>query len=188
MKTLRTFCLSLLLVSGVVGTIRFATPSEAFAQAIAAGGGSDACTGAACSVASLTAASAGVGITTPYLYTSGTTGRSAIILAPNQYMRWGGTSAAAGGCISYWNNSDGVNIDCVVATTQLRTQWLNLSAASLPTCDSSVEGRVLRLTGTGGGATGVRTRACLCTSDGSGAYAWQNMVSGTVGSASACNA
>lgn len=187
MKNLRTLGLSLLLASGVLGTIHLASPPVAHAQFIAPGGGSDACTGLDCNVKTLTASNTSTGISTPYLYTTGTTSRTAIILAPNQYMRWGGTSDSAGGCISYWNNSTGVRFDCLVHSTQVTTQWLNMQTSTVPTCDSTVEGRVIRHSGTGG-TSGARTRACLCTSDGAAtpAYAWQNVVTGTVGTATTC--
>lgn len=62
------------------------------------------------------------------------------------------------------------------------------AAVALPTCAAGVEGRIVRDT-LAGGTTGARTRVCLCTSDGAGspAYAWQNIVSGTVGTTTTCS-
>lgn len=64
---------------------------------------------------------------------------------------------------------------------------LRIGATALPTCNSAAEG-VERRDSAAGGTTGHRTRKCICTSDGAGtpAYAWQNVVSGTVGTSSAC--
>lgn len=55
-------------------------------------------------------------------------------------------------------------------------------------CSAGNEGKIRRDTAAGG-TSGARTRICLCTSDGAGtpAYAWQNIVSGTVGTTTACN-
>lgn len=62
------------------------------------------------------------------------------------------------------------------------------AVASLATCASATEGNISRDT-LAGGTTGHRTRVCLCTSNGAGtpAYAWQNVVSGTVGTTSTCS-
>jgi hypothetical protein len=64
---------------------------------------------------------------------------------------------------------------------------LKIGATAVGTCNAGAEGAMRRDT-VGGGTGGHRTRVCLCTSDGAGspAYAWQNMVSGTVGTSSAC--
>lgn len=55
-------------------------------------------------------------------------------------------------------------------------------------CSAGNEGKIRR-DSAGGGTTGHRTKICLCTSDGAGtpAYAWQNIISGTVGTTTACN-
>lgn len=67
--------------------------------------------------------------------------------------------------------------------------YFRLSAVGgLANCSSALEGEVI-IGGSTGGTSGARTRLCLCTSDGAGtpAYAWVNVVSGTVGNASTCS-
>lgn len=61
-------------------------------------------------------------------------------------------------------------------------------AATLRTCAAGTEGLITR-DAAAGGSTGARTRYCLCTSDGGGspAYAWQNLVTGTVGTTTTCS-
>lgn len=59
---------------------------------------------------------------------------------------------------------------------------------SLDTCNSGAEGEMEQDT-TAGGTSGHRTRICVCTSNGAGTptYAWQNVVSGTVGNTTTCS-
>lgn len=56
------------------------------------------------------------------------------------------------------------------------------------TCAANQEGLVVRDNASGGTNSGHRTRICICTSDGaaSPAYAFQNMVTGTVGTTTSC--
>lgn len=63
------------------------------------------------------------------------------------------------------------------------------TASALDTCGSTFEGRIRRLTGTGGTNSGLRSRFCVCTSDGAASptYAWVNIVSGTVGNSTTCS-
>lgn len=63
-----------------------------------------------------------------------------------------------------------------------------IAAKTLPACGTVLEGTEL-IDSAAGGTSGARTRKCLCTSDGAGApaYAWQNMVTGTVGTSTACS-
>jgi hypothetical protein len=65
---------------------------------------------------------------------------------------------------------------------------LKQASSTLVTCASGTEGDIA-LDAAGGASTGHRTRRCMCTSDGGGtpAYAWQNMVSGTVGTTTTCS-
>lgn len=58
---------------------------------------------------------------------------------------------------------------------------------TLGTCNATNEFGV-KGDSSSGGTTGDRSRICLCTSDGGGtpAYAWQNVVSGTVGTSTTC--
>lgn len=62
-----------------------------------------------------------------------------------------------------------------------------IASATLDTCAAGIEGKMSRDTASGG-TTGNRTTMCLCTSNGAGtpSYAWQNMVTGTVGSTTGC--
>jgi hypothetical protein len=66
---------------------------------------------------------------------------------------------------------------------------ISTGAVAVGTCNAAAEGQLIRSSATGGTGTTARTRVCLCTSDGaaSPAYAWQNVVTGTVGTSSACN-
>lgn len=61
------------------------------------------------------------------------------------------------------------------------------AAATLQTCALGIEGKISRNAATGG-TTGVRTSACMCTSDGAGtpAYAWMHLTTGTVGTTTTC--
>lgn len=66
---------------------------------------------------------------------------------------------------------------------------MTMNVATTPgTCGASAEGRIIRVTGTGGTATAKRTQLCLCTSDGAATpvYAWQNMAGGALGTSTAC--
>ncbi len=56
---------------------------------------------------------------------------------------------------------------------------------TLQTCAAGIEGKVSRdvLSGV---ATGKRTKLCLCTSDGSSAYVWQNLATATLGTTTTC--
>lgn len=65
---------------------------------------------------------------------------------------------------------------------------LHVDDTNIGTCNAGAEG-VIRQDRLAGGTTGARTRLCLCTSDGAGspAYAWQNIISGTVGTSSVCD-
>jgi hypothetical protein len=61
---------------------------------------------------------------------------------------------------------------------------MKLNAGTLGTCNAGLEGKVTLISAAGA----VRTHMCLCTSDGAGtpAFAWQNMATGTVATASTC--
>lgn len=58
-------------------------------------------------------------------------------------------------------------------------------AVALATCAAGFEWTVAADT-LSGIATGKRSKLCLCTSDGSSAYKWQNMVTATLGTATTC--
>lgn len=57
---------------------------------------------------------------------------------------------------------------------------------TLQTCAAGIEG-LISLDAASGISTAARTRMCLCTSNGSAVYAWQNIVSGTVGTTTTCS-
>lgn len=68
----------------------------------------------------------------------------------------------------------------------IASRAIGAAATTLATCSVTTEGIISRDSSAGTGS-GVRTRMCLCTSDGIGvAYAWQNIVSGTVGTTTTC--
>lgn len=56
---------------------------------------------------------------------------------------------------------------------------------TLQTCAAGIEGKVSRdvLSGL---ATAKRTKLCLCTSNGSSVYVWQNLATATLGTATTC--
>lgn len=63
-------------------------------------------------------------------------------------------------------------------------QW---PIAGMNTCGvSSLEGQTYVDVLSGGAATGKRTKLCMCTTNGSGVYAWQNVVTGTLGTTTTC--
>ncbi len=57
--------------------------------------------------------------------------------------------------------------------------------STLATCAAAFEGQ-LQNDVLSGLATGARTRLCLCTSAGASDFAWQNVVTGTVGTTTTC--
>lgn len=60
------------------------------------------------------------------------------------------------------------------------------TSVTLDTCAVAFEGTVERDV-LAGVATGARTRLCVCTSAGASDYAWQNVVTGTVGTSTTCS-
>lgn len=62
---------------------------------------------------------------------------------------------------------------------------LQLNSQTLATCAAGIEGE-LSVDVLSGVATGKRTKLCVCTSDGSSAYKWQNAVTGTLGTTTTC--
>lgn len=63
------------------------------------------------------------------------------------------------------------------------------SSVAISTCNSAIEGTVLRLAGTGGTNSGSQTRFCACVSDGAASptYSWRNLISGVAGNTTTCN-
>ncbi len=59
-------------------------------------------------------------------------------------------------------------------------------ALSLGTCAAGVEGTV-KMDSTSGVSTGAVTRWCGCASNGSATYTWNNLTTGTVGTATTCS-
>jgi hypothetical protein len=66
-------------------------------------------------------------------------------------------------------------------------QGLNVEEKALHTCNAGSEGDILR-DNAAGATSGARTRICICTSDGAAtpSHVWQNLVTGTTGSATTC--
>lgn len=58
--------------------------------------------------------------------------------------------------------------------------------AALVTCAVAIEGTIATDILSGSSATTKRTKLCLCSSDGSGAYKWQNLATGTLGTTTTC--
>ncbi len=58
-------------------------------------------------------------------------------------------------------------------------------AQTLPTCSVAIEFKMASdiLSGIN---TGKRSKLCMCTSNGSAVYAWQNMATGTIGTSTTC--
>ena len=97
-------------------------------------------------------------------------------------------------CTGPWAFTSNVDVGADLAVgglvtvgEQLDTPRTRYSFVTLGTCDSDAEGTTA-LDVASGVSTGARTRLCLCTSDGAGtpAYAWQNLASATVGTATTC--
>lgn len=94
---------------------------------------------------------------------------------------FGGKQGSFGAGANYtgnFNTTGGITAD----------SYLKTSGTLIGTCNSLSE-RQLKSDSLAGGTSGARTRLCMCTSDGAGtpAYAWVNIVSGTVGTSTACN-
>lgn len=72
--------------------------------------------------------------------------------------------------------------------TQVKVSTTNgilQTARALPTCAVAIEWAELPDVASGV-ATAKRSKMCLCTSNGSNTYAWQNMVTGTMGTTTTC--
>lgn len=65
---------------------------------------------------------------------------------------------------------------------------IRMDRAALLACGVDVTEGTTMIDGTSGGTTTHRTRECLCTSDGgpTPVYAWQNKLSGSIGTATTC--
>jgi hypothetical protein len=75
-------------------------------------------------------------------------------------------------------------INAVNSTSTNAIRWG--AKTTLDTCSSTIEGATQRQGGAA--SSGVRTKLCLCTSDGAAtpAYAWQNIATAAVGNATTC--
>ena len=71
------------------------------------------------------------------------------------------------------------------STTLDNTNGLILTAKTLPTCAVGLQWAMLP-DAASGTATGKRSKMCLCTSNGSSVYAWQNIATGTIGTTTTC--
>jgi hypothetical protein len=81
----------------------------------------------------------------------------------------------------------GADTSCFISDgTTIWVTSFGWSSHTLDTCNSANEGAVQRQGGAAGSA--VRTKLCLCTSDGAATptYAWQNIASAAVGNATTC--
>jgi hypothetical protein len=104
---------------------------------------------------------------------------TSVVIGQGGLSVYGGSITTTGGTPLYLSGTGAVNM----------TTGININLTAIGTCDSTKEGDVRRMTGTGGTGTTLRTRMCICTSDGaaSPAYAWMNLVSGTVGNSTTCS-
>ena len=84
----------------------------------------------------------------------------------------------------YYDLSLYLRTDSPFSSLYMLTNWVQLTPRSPDTCDAAKVGTIISHA-----PAGARTRACLCTSDGGGpaTYAWQNLVSGTVGTSTTCD-
>lgn len=85
----------------------------------------------------------------------------------------------------YYDNITFLKTDSPLFALYLSGNWLQLPPRAPDICGLSVPaGTIITHQ-----PVGARTRACLCTSDGGApaAYAWQNMVTGTVGTSTTCD-
>jgi len=78
-----------------------------------------------------------------------------------------------------------VNSNLAVTGSVAIGTYGQFTLAAIGTCSAPAEGR-FRVDNLSGVATGKRTKLCLCTSDGSSNYAWQNVATGTIGNTTAC--
>jgi hypothetical protein len=121
-------------------------------------------------------------------------------VVPSDFFRGSGFACAFNGCrvdlgtgATDYLYSDGFGVVAPGTFTGQGITNVNTfkftTVNGLVTCASGTEGAIYLLSGTGRTGTGARSRLCFCTSDGaaSPAYAWQNLISGTVGTASTCN-
>lgn len=76
-----------------------------------------------------------------------------------------------------------VGVSFAVPKVLANTLFTNFG--TLSTCSATIEGG-LEEDVLSGASTGKRTKLCLCTSDGSAAYKWQNVVTGTLGTTTTC--
>jgi hypothetical protein len=70
-------------------------------------------------------------------------------------------------------------------TVVVQPRKIQIPRLALDTCSAANEG-LEQIDILSGASTGNRTRKCLCTSSGAASYAWQNEVSGTLGTATTC--
>lgn len=185
---------------------------DAHAQALPpSSGGSDACTGQACTVSSLTSSGGIQGTTGAFsgaITSTVGSGNDAIILQANAQIQDASAS-------TNWCRFDGTNFACnsglvlingdltmtgvgkyidlygsmairnSAANTPLNVNdadgLLITPKSSVPTCGTVPEGTIYQHAG----SAGTKTKQCLCTYDGT-TYAWQSMISATVGDTTTC--
>ncbi len=164
-------------VSGTTGTFTGAVSGASFATT---GNGSVTATGSGTlsggSVASNTMGS----LVNATLTLSGWVADGATAIAVKTKARTSLTTAGAQ--IEAWYSDDGTTKKAAIDKDG---SYLFVGNPTLQTCAAGLEGTVSRdvLSGV---ATGKRTKLCLCTSDGSSVYVWQNLATGTLGTTTAC--
>jgi hypothetical protein len=98
-----------------------------------------------------------------------------VYMLDNKELCWGGGT-------SCWGHISG---DTNGTLSIVGLPFLGLGNPTLATCAVGIEGQISRDVASGI-ATGKRTKLCLCTSDGSSTYKWQNIATGTLGTTTAC--
>lgn len=109
------------------------------------------------------------------------------------FVYWG--TPGVNGHYLYQTGADAWNFGGPAQTYVMSAGYLSgvfgatLSGTAIGTCSVTIEGRIVRQTGTGGTNSGSQTRLCACVSDGAASptYSWRNLVSGTAGNATTCN-
>jgi len=96
-----------------------------------------------------------------------------------------------GGCARFYANPANDSTAFEVSNRHIAVQGaIHYKERAFGICNSSREGQVQNAGEGGGTNRGARTRLCLCTSDGAASptYAWQNIVTGNVGTTTTCPA
>lgn len=168
MKTLRTLGLGLLLASGVLGVIRFATPPEAHAQGKASSSGGSSFTGSYSSYTATAAASSNAFIATTgaYVCLNGATCSSRL------YYTAGGNIVLDAASATIMRGNGGTGLATFPFDVEVsRSLQLGTGGTAKGTCDSTNRGKLFH---TRGGA-GVKDNVEVCAKDAADAYAWRTL-------------